>query len=49
MKNGDIITKHINNIFHGFEESSFKLGSIFNELNKKLKKFQMKPKIILKK
>lgn len=42
MKNEEIISKHINNVFLGFEDCSFKLSWIFNELNKKIENISSK-------
>ena len=49
MENGENITKQINKFYSGFEDCSFNLSSIFNRLNKKVKKLSMDNEILKKK
>ena len=40
MKNGEIDSKYVDNIYQGLEEGSFNISSLFNKLNKKLEKIE---------
>ena len=40
IKNGEIDSKHIDNIYKGFEEETFNLSSLFSKLNKKIEKVE---------
>ena len=40
MKNREIDSKYIDNIYHGLEEDAFNLSSLFSKLNKKIEKIQ---------
>ena len=40
MKNGEIDSKYIDNIYNGLEEGTFNLSSLFSKLNKKIEKIE---------
>ena len=40
MKNGEIDSIYIENIYHGLEEGAFNLSSLFSKLNKKIEKIE---------
>ena len=40
MKNGEIDSKYIDNIYHGLEEGAFNLSSLFSKSDKKIEKIQ---------
>ena len=40
MKNGEIDSKYIDNIYHGLEEGAFNLSSLFSKFDKKIEKIQ---------
>ena len=40
MKNGEIDSIYIDNIYHGLEEGAFNLSSLFSKLNKKIEKIE---------
>ena len=45
MKNDGIDSNYVDNVYHGLEEGSFNISSLFNKLNKKMEKLSQEVKI----